>query len=148
MKRGLFVCAVLFLFVFSGCASMCRKKTSDLETKISNLEERIQKVEDDQNQLQDMISQHREIQKETLSESEPEIKPENKEEVAKGYPVKDIQAALKSAGLYDGEIDGKIGSKTRNAIMEFQKNNGLKVDGVVGKNTWEILSKYLSEGKK
>lgn len=150
MKRnyGLLVLVALFLFVFNGCASMSKKKTSELETKVNSLEERIQKVEDDQEQLQDIISQQREIQKEVLSKSESENKSEVKEETAKSYSEKDIQTALKNAGFYDGVIDGKIGPKTRNAIMEFQKKNDLKVDGVIGKNTWEILSKYLSEEKK
>jgi Putative peptidoglycan binding domain len=32
-------------------------------------------------------------------------------------------------------IDGNYGRITRNAIMDFQKNNGLKSDGVLGANT-------------
>ena len=57
---------------------------------------------------------------------------------------KQIQKALKNAGYYDGNIDGKMGRKTRAAIKEFQKSNDLKADGVVGKNTKEKLLKYLS----
>ncbi|MCX5716492.1 MAG: peptidoglycan-binding domain-containing protein, partial [Candidatus Omnitrophica bacterium] len=45
---------------------------------------------------------------------------------------KQIQTALKNAGLYIGQIDGKIGPLTKKAIEEFQKSNGLKVDGKVG----------------
>ncbi len=51
----------------------------------------------------------------------------------------DIQQALKNAGLYGGEIDGKIGPKTMKAIEDFQAKNNLKVDGVVGPATWEKL---------
>ena len=54
-----------------------------------------------------------------------------------------IQQALKNAGFYQGSIDGKIGPKTRDAIREFQRANGLKVDGVAGTNTWAKLSPYL-----
>lgn len=57
---------------------------------------------------------------------------------------KDIQAALKNAGLYDGEIDGKIGPKTKKAIEDFQANNGLTADGKVGAKTWEKLKAYFS----
>jgi peptidoglycan hydrolase-like protein with peptidoglycan-binding domain len=32
---------------------------------------------------------------------------------------------------------------TRKAIEEFQKANGLEVDGKVGPKTWRVLSKYL-----
>lgn len=56
----------------------------------------------------------------------------------------DIQMALKSAGFYSGAIDGKIGPKTKKAIEEFQKANGLKADGKVGPKTWAVLEKYLA----
>ena len=56
---------------------------------------------------------------------------------------RDIQAALKNAGFYAGPIDGKIGSKTRKAIMDFQAAKGLKADGKVGPRTWAELEKYL-----
>ena len=55
---------------------------------------------------------------------------------------KQIQQALKNSGFYQGPIDGKIGPKTRDAIREFQRANGLKVDGVAGPNTWAKLSPY------
>ncbi|MBI5050556.1 MAG: peptidoglycan-binding protein [Nitrospirae bacterium] len=56
---------------------------------------------------------------------------------------KQIQRTLKKAGFYKGEIDGKVGSKTKEAIMRFQKAHGLKADGIVGKRTSEELRKYL-----
>jgi murein L,D-transpeptidase YcbB/YkuD len=36
-----------------------------------------------------------------------------------------------------------MGHKTKAAIKEFQKNMGLKADGVCGRNTKEKLAKYL-----
>jgi len=57
---------------------------------------------------------------------------------------KKIQEALKTAGYYQGEIDGKIGSKTKKAIREFQTAKGLKADGKVGPKTWAELEKVLS----
>ena len=54
-----------------------------------------------------------------------------------------IQQALKNAGLYEGEIDGKIGPKTKKAIEAFQVKNNLKVDGKVGPQTWGRLKEYL-----
>ncbi len=56
----------------------------------------------------------------------------------------EIQTALKNAGFYSGSVDGKIGPKTKKAIEEFQKANGLKADGKVGPKTWEAMSKHLS----
>jgi len=58
--------------------------------------------------------------------------------------VQEIQIALQNAGLYTGKIDGKIGPLTKKAIEEFQGANSLKVDGIVGSKTWEVLSKYLN----
>ena len=57
---------------------------------------------------------------------------------------KEIQLALKNAGYYTGAIDGKIGSKSSQAIEAFQRANGLVVDGKVGPKTWAVLSKYLT----
>ena len=55
----------------------------------------------------------------------------------------DIQNALKNAGFYRGEIDGKIGRDTKKAMSEFQKSQGLIADGVMGSKTWEKLKVYL-----
>lgn len=59
-------------------------------------------------------------------------------------PANEIQAALKNAGYYTGQIDGKAGLKTKKAIEEFQKANGLKADGKVGPKTWALLSTHLN----
>lgn len=58
---------------------------------------------------------------------------------------KQIQIALQKAGFYKGKIDGKIGPQTRQAIREFQKSKGLRVDGVMDSKTWEELKKYLKD---
>jgi peptidoglycan hydrolase-like protein with peptidoglycan-binding domain len=57
----------------------------------------------------------------------------------------EIQTALKNANFYTGSIDGKIGPKTKAAIEEFQKANGLTADGKVGPKTWQILGAYLNQ---
>lgn len=55
-----------------------------------------------------------------------------------------IQTALKNAGYYTAEIDGKIGPLTKKAIKEFQAANNLEADGKVGPKTWSVLSAYLN----
>lgn len=58
--------------------------------------------------------------------------------------VNEIQTALVNAGFYTGKVDGKIGPKTKKAVGEFQKTNGLEADGKVGPKTWSVLSKHLT----
>ena len=55
-----------------------------------------------------------------------------------------IQTALKNAGFYTGNIDGKIGSGSKKAIAAFQQSKGLKADGKVGPKTWAALEAYLT----
>jgi murein L,D-transpeptidase YcbB/YkuD len=55
----------------------------------------------------------------------------------------DVQTALKNAGYYQGSIDGKVGAKTKEAISQFQRDNGLNADGIVGQRTWAELQKNL-----
>ena len=63
----------------------------------------------------------------------------------KGTRNKEIQTALKAANFYTGNIDGKMGPRTKKAIIEFQKAKGLKADGKVGSKTWAELEKYLKQ---
>lgn len=58
--------------------------------------------------------------------------------------TRDVQQALKNAGFYQGNVDGKSGPMTKEAIREFQRVHGLKDDGVVGKQTWAKLSQYAN----
>jgi peptidoglycan hydrolase-like protein with peptidoglycan-binding domain len=52
-----------------------------------------------------------------------------------------MQIALESMGYNAGKIDGiftnpgSTSSKTKDAIKKFQQNNGLKADGLPGRNT-------------
>lgn len=58
-------------------------------------------------------------------------------------PAASIQKALKGSGHYQGTVDGKIGPDTREAVRNFQRDNGLTPDGIVGKTTWNNLKTHL-----
>jgi len=57
----------------------------------------------------------------------------------KGESVKWVQYQLNKAG-YNLLEDGIYGQKTKNAVMDFQKKNGILVDGITGKNRLFYLS--------
>ena len=59
--------------------------------------------------------------------------------------VRLVQTLLKTAGFDPGKIDGKIGERTRAAVLDFQKAHGLKVDGKVGYQTMGQLVQFLPE---
>jgi peptidoglycan hydrolase-like protein with peptidoglycan-binding domain len=50
------------------------------------------------------------------------------------------QQALKDKGLYNGQVDGKIGPETRTAISQFQRQNGLKQSAQLDQQTLGDLS--------
>ena len=56
-----------------------------------------------------------------------------------GKNVKLLQQRLTDLGYYEGPVSGNFQGNTRNAVKAFQTQNGLKVDGVVGKKTWDLL---------
>lgn len=66
---------------------------------------------------------------------------------ARGDDVRKIQQALKNWGYYKGSVDGVFGSGTLSAVKEFQRKNGLTVDGIVGPKTAAALGIALSGGE-
>jgi len=61
---------------------------------------------------------------------------------SRGPLVSFLQLTLKGLNLYNEEIDGIFGSNTLNAVKEFQSNNNITADGIVGENTWNLLLPY------
>ncbi len=49
-----------------------------------------------------------------------------------------LQFILNQYG-YNLTVDGIFGSRTLNAVRDFQRNNSLSIDGLVGTNTWRTL---------
>ncbi len=57
----------------------------------------------------------------------------------RGNDVLIVQKTLKQYGYDPGQIDGVYGRKTQRAVKRFQKDHGLKADGIVGKKTRNAL---------
>lgn len=57
----------------------------------------------------------------------------------RGAPVRATQVQLNRYG-YRLVVDGIFGAQTHATAEDFQRNNGLSVDGVVGPQTWRTLT--------
>lgn len=62
----------------------------------------------------------------------------------KGDQVTLVQQKLKQYGYFSGTVDGVFGKQTYDAVVWFQRKNGLKVDGVVGESTAAALGVTLA----
>ncbi len=59
---------------------------------------------------------------------------------SRGETVRTLQWRLQQWGYYSGAVDGVYGARTYDAVVRFQRQNGVyPVDGVVGANTWRAL---------
>lgn len=134
---------VIFLILnLAGCATAQKKGT--LSQEIKQHEMRITALQEELQRKDERIGR---LEKELASVRS--AKPQKTTQTAKPAQTSmestpaNIQKSLKNAGLYTGPIDCKIGGNTKNAIIEFQKLNGLKPDGIVGKKTWARLQEFL-----
>lgn len=64
---------------------------------------------------------------------------------SKGSEVKDLQKRLTQIGYQLGKVDGIYGKSTKAAVERFQKNRGLKVDGLAGPKTIKELKRLTGE---
>ena len=153
-RRGLayVVLAILLIVAVSGCQSVPKKfreEVSGMKTRVDTLETRVETVETKQASAErSVMEQSQAIEDLKARRAGPattniSVKPRAGRSKER---TKDIQACLKNAGFYNGKIDGVKGRATKKAIKEFQGANGLRVDGIIGKRTWELLSKYSSGG--
>ena len=53
--------------------------------------------------------------------------------------VRAIQERLQYLGYDIGAVDGIYGGKTQRAVYRYQRANGLKADGIAGKQTLSML---------
>jgi peptidoglycan hydrolase-like protein with peptidoglycan-binding domain len=163
ISSGCVIWRLLSVFILvtalSGCATTGMKtQNGQIESRVTDLEKNLQAKDA---QIVDLQYQVKDLASKIDSTKPAESDQASQESTAQAGPVKvsavsdnlqiirvkaspeKIQRALKSAGVYTGPMDGKIGSGTKAAIIEFQKSHGLKADGVLGKKTWDELKVYL-----
>ena len=58
---------------------------------------------------------------------------------SKGEKVWKLQERLQALGYYLDAVDGEFGPGTREAVIAFQKKNGLEADGLAGEETQRVL---------
>lgn len=67
-------------------------------------------------------------------------------EGSRGEEVRQIQTKLNNWGYNAGKVDGIYGKQTKEAVIRFQKKNGLAVDGIAGPATLKAMGIYSSSG--
>lgn len=119
-------------------AERLSNETSKIKARLANLQGSLsqerQKVAELESKIEALSNELQSLKEITVYET-PEIKPQDF--------TRRVQLALYAAGFDPGEIDGKMGPQTIQSIKDFQEANGLKVDGIVGEETWEKLQEYL-----
>ncbi len=63
---------------------------------------------------------------------------------SRGPAVSQLQKDLAQLGYYTRSIDGWLGPKSLEAVKSFQKDQGLKVDGLVGPKTKAVLNAAMT----
>ncbi|MBD3880334.1 peptidoglycan-binding protein [Phormidium tenue FACHB-886] len=65
-----------------------------------------------------------------------------------GQAVAELQELLCAHGFSRVRVDGDFGSKTETAVKLFQKQHGLRIDGIVGVETWVALRATVQPGTR
>ena len=67
---------------------------------------------------------------------------------SRGIYVLVLQDALNALGYSTKTLDGAFGTNTKNALIAFQRNNGLTADGICGCCSWRrIVAESVGIGK-
>lgn len=123
---------ILFVLSISGCASLRKEtrgaQTQELQAQVAKLKQDLRQKDAEISSLQWQLAEAQ--RPKAASVTVVKAKPAGGDTVK--MTPKNLQLALKKAGFYDGPVDGKIGKRTKQAIVDFQKANGLTADGIAG----------------
>jgi peptidoglycan hydrolase-like protein with peptidoglycan-binding domain len=75
---------------------------------------------------------------------EPGDRPAHRTPVAANDDVRHAQLALRDQGLYDGPVDGIAGPRTRHALTEYQRRQGLPQTARLDRDTRDALSNEVA----
>ena len=81
-----------------------------------------------------------------VSYPQPEVTEVLSKYGSRSEEVRQIQTKLKQWGYYFGSVDGIYGTQTQDAVIKFQKKNGLRVDGIAGPETLAAIGISSSSG--
>ena len=143
--------------IFSGCAGKKNQnQINTLQAQVGAITDELVRLDQSLQETRSAIQAEESLQSNLqgqLGASSSRLRSLREEEsVIKGIyrtpsgfelPSINIQKALKNAGYYQGNLDGKIGPMTRDAVKAFQRDNGMEADGVVGRTTWNRLKAHL-----
>jgi len=59
---------------------------------------------------------------------------------ANGPDVERLQSRLRELGFQVGDVDGDFGKLTKSALVAFQAEHELVIDGIAGPRTWDVLA--------
>ncbi|RYL94394.1 peptidoglycan-binding protein [Sporolactobacillus sp. THM7-4] len=65
-----------------------------------------------------------------------------------GEDVRYLQGHLKRNGFYAGALDGRFGHLTQRAVINLQTEARIKVDGIVGPQTWGSIEQINDKGRE
>ena len=143
MKRSVFLGLALFGIAVSGCVSKSthESEVNSLQAQILQMDAALREQSQRTQELESQLASTRGMK----STGTPGVLTGVMYRTPSGFevPALDVQKALKNAGYYSGSIDGKIGPDSREAVRNFQSDNGLTPDGVIGQKTWSKLKTNL-----
>lgn len=138
---------ILTMMLAAGCASLSgtqAKETEDLKVRVNSLESQVAALNQHlEQETQDQPSAQGQVKGPSPAGMTSQTLRAPKGTAKTQWTVRQTQQALVSAGFYKGVVDGREGPRTREAIKEFQRAQGLKADGVVGPATTQALARYV-----
>ena len=135
----------LVVLSLAGCATTRSRELSgqELQGRVLHLENLAEQRDQELAQLREELETERQSRA-ALEQRMKGAAPAAAAASAGGLTIREIQLALQRAGFDSGTVDGKMGRRTREALRNFQKAQGLTADGRIGPQTIAKLKAYLT----